>query len=430
MKKLVNLNIPRVLRLLFVLLVVLFLLNHSVAQIADASESIQLDTRDEMFGFGHWTVSSLLGKAVNASLKADKFLDRDAQVSSVKSWLDSVRKVSQLDRELDQALANPETAAQSEKLVQMQAELRDARRERDLRAELAESVLQSQTEGLLAEVGFGLGGQVFPPLLFHVSDLPLNLIVSPRTEIRTLISINLRPGLDAMQKEAIETHILEEYSLSALVEPVGGLGVYPTMVMETDNLYWLADTIAHEWLHNYLAFTPLGFGYGENSTMQTMNETTASIFGGEVGRELIRRYYPAWNPWPRVTMPRMVTVLRADEQTEQPFDFRGEMRITRLGTDTFLAQGRVADAESWMEQRRLFLREHGYAIRKLNQAYFAFYGSYNDSPGGGASGLDPVGPAVQLARKESEDLYDFIRRMRGLRSYEALLELTGATPLE
>ena len=42
-----------------------------------------------------------------------------------------------------------------------------------------------------------------------------------------------------------------------------------------------------------------------------------------------------------------------------------------------------------MEARREIFWQNGYAIRKLNQAYFAFYGAYADIPGGPA-GEDPV----------------------------------------
>ena len=45
-------------------------------------------------------------------------------------------------------------------------------------------------------------------------------------------------------------------------------------------------------------------------------------------------------------------------------------------------------------------------MRKLNQAYFAFYGAYADQPGG-AAGEDPVGPAVRALRERSQGLADF-----------------------
>ena len=53
------------------------------------------------------------------------------------------------------------------------------------------------------------------------------------------------------------------------------------------------------------------------------------------------------------------------------FDFRTEMRLTRVRADELLAAGQIAEAEAYMEQRRLYFWENGYRLRKLNQAYFA-----------------------------------------------------------
>ena len=72
-----------------------------------------------------------------------------------------------------------------------------------------------------------------------------------------------------------------------------------------------------------------------------------------------------------------------------------------------------------MEARRVVFVQNGYAIRKLNQAYFAFYGAYNADPGGSpASGRDPIGPAVQALRKRSPSLHDFIDRIALVRTLE------------
>ncbi len=78
-----------------------------------------------------------------------------------------------------------------------------------------------------------------------------------------------------------------------------------------------------------------------------------------------------------------------------------------------------------MEDRRRFFWDHGYQIRKLNQAYFAFYGAYNDRPGGGAAGEDPVGPLVQQLREQSSSLADFLNRISWVTSYEGLQEIVN-----
>jgi hypothetical protein len=79
-----------------------------------------------------------------------------------------------------------------------------------------------------------------------------------------------------------------------------------------------------------------------------------------------------------------------------------------------------------MEQRRQFFWDNGYAIRKLNQAYFAFYGAYADVPGGPA-GEDPVGPAVRALREQSASLADFVNTIAGMSSFEELLEAVNQT---
>jgi hypothetical protein len=96
------------------------------------------------------------------------------------------------------------------------------------------------------------------------------------------------------------------------------------------------------------------------------------------------------------------------------------MRVTRQEVDRLLAEGKIEEAESYMEMRRQVFWENGYLIRKLNQAYFAFYGAYNDTPGGGAAGEDPVGPAVQAYRERFDSLADFLRSIAWVDSFAEL----------
>jgi hypothetical protein len=127
------------------------------------------------------------------------------------------------------------------------------------------------------------------------------------------------------------------------------------------------------------------------------------------------RYYPELGAAPR---GRAAPARVAEAST---FDFRTEMRQTRLRADELLAAGEIGAAETYMEQRRKLFVENGYMIRKLNQAYFAFYGSYNADPDGSpAAGADPVGPAVQALRARSASLGDFLRQVATISSFEDL----------
>jgi len=87
--------------------------------------------------------------------------------------------------------------------------------------------------------------------------------------------------------------------------------------------------------------------------------------------------------------------------------------------DTLLAAGKINQAETYMDERRLIFWDNGYPIRKLNQAYFAFYGAYEDIPGG-AAGEDPVGPAVRALRARSKTLADFLNAIAAMSSFQQL----------
>ena len=88
------------------------------------------------------------------------------------------------------------------------------------------------------------------------------------------------------------------------------------------------------------------------------------------------------------------------------------MRDVRRQVDDYLAHGQVQSAEKYMQDQRQVLASKGYNIRKLNQAYFAFYGSYADSP----TSIDPIGNNLKSLRQQSPTLRDFLEQASGLTS--------------
>ncbi|NPV56788.1 MAG: hypothetical protein HPY76_09005 [Anaerolineae bacterium] len=289
---------------------------------------------------------------------------------------------------------------------------------------LAESIIQQQVGSVLDELGLDLGGQAIPPILYEVTPLPMALIVSPRDSIRQEANISLEPAMAIEQIIGLEDDVAAALDVSTLVTAVGGIGAYPTMVISTTDINFLVEVVAHEWTHNYLTLRPLGVNYDTTPELRTMNETTASIAGKEIGQAVIARYYPELAPPPPPLAPPDDVRSQA-HLAPVPFDFRAEMRITRLQVDEYLAAGEIEAAEAYMESRREYFWENGYQIRKLNQAYFAFHGAYADQPGG-AAGEDPVGEAVRTLRGRSGSLAQFINRMSWLSSYDGLERVIAA----
>ena len=246
--------------------------------------------------------------------------------------------------------------------------------------------------------------------------MPLSLLMSPRDRIQLDANISLLSGMSDAQKVDLEKEVETGLNVSALVEEIGGLGTYPSMIMLTTDLNWLVETIAHEWVHNYLTLHPLGQNYETNPELRTMNETTANLAGKEIGLKVIGLYYPNRIPVSTTISPIAPTA----PATPPVFDFREEMRITREHVDQLLAAGEIEEAEAYMEVRRHVFWDNGYMIRRINQAYFAFHGAYNDTPGGGASGTDPVGPAVVILREKCGSLGEFLRTIASMSSYGQL----------
>ena len=394
----------------------------------DELARIRAFTTGEEFDYISWTLKALVAKLEQISLPVSNYLDESTQKLAVLDYLTLVREIQNTERQLNDIYADPDIEDVEAQAAPVRAHLEELFRQRSRRGPLAESILQNQLALIVTDMDFTLGGQPIPPVLYRSSPLPWALIVSPREVIRQDANISLKTELTVEDNIALEREIDEALNVSSLVVPVGGIGSYPTMIAQTTNLVWLVDVVAHEWIHNYLTLRPLGFSYNSSSEVRTMNETVASIAGKEIGLALIARFYPEFLP-PAPPPAQSQSDESQPPPTPEPpsFDFRAEMNITRLTADQLLAEGKIEEAEAYMESRRQVFWEHGYRIRKLNQAYFAFHGAYADVPGG-AAGKDPVGAAVRDLWAQSPSLVSFVNRISWLTSFEQLQILLAGTP--
>ncbi len=284
--------------------------------------------------------------------------------------------------------------------------LAQARRERDAIENDVEEILEGRISDFLRDQGLVMNPPLFsdidlffPPLDFELDRPPKVLAVSPRDHIELNRSYLLVPGLEPEEVAAVESET-EETGVSALVVNTGGVATYPSVIPELDSYGDMVETAIHEWLHQYLAFYPLGRNYFRGGEARTLNETVASLASSELADLFMERYgSPSPPPSPPVGTPT-------------DFDFRAEMRSLRLRVEDLLAQGQVERAERLMGEKRDDFEEQGIYIRRINQAYFAFFGSYADTP----SSIDPIGPKLQRLRDGAASVTDFVRLVRGLTS--------------
>ena len=376
----------------------------------------------ERFNFVGWELEALLSKLTHGTIAPQRYMAEPARRDFLLGYMRLVADVQRLQREVEQAYTDPAVEDPESETAEAIASLIALRTEENSRQLLAEAILEEQVACLLVDEGFGVLGQEIPPTDVHFTPLPLLLVVSPRDRIERILSLGLNHGLDVARREAIEQQVDLSSNVSSLVTGIGGLAAYPAMLLESSSLTWVVEVTAHEWAHHYLTPRPLGWNYDASAEARTINETVASIVGKEIGRRMLARYYPEFLPPEPEHGPQ--------EPEEEPtpseppaFDFRMEMRETRIRVDKMLAERKIEAAEAYMEERRQEFVANGYFIRKLNQAYFAFHGSYADEPG--AAGEDPTGPAVLELRAHSPDLYTFVRRVSRVTTLEEVEALSA-----
>jgi hypothetical protein len=339
MKKIIKLGIflYRLLKVTILMMILAVVFGSSDIPKGDEVEQIRAFTRNTEFDYVEWTLDALNLKVNQSSLDLVKFIEAPQSRVIVSDYIDQVSTVQQLKNQIDMIYADPEVQNPTSTSAVYREHLEVEERKLFNLAIIAESVLQNQVNATISMMGLSTGGQTLPPIAYHVSELPLNLVTSPRNEIKRIVDVSLQPGMTTEEKEVLESSIFNSLDISALVVPVGGIGAYPTMVMQTTNLNWLIEVIAHEWMHNYLTLRPLGINYETSPEMTTINETTVSIAGKEISLEVLKAYYPELVPQQNDEESQDSSISATPEP--DAFDFRAEMRITRVTVDEMLTQG-------------------------------------------------------------------------------------------
>ena len=426
------------------------------------------------FNFFAWELKALGQAVFGGESPLKDGMDADAQVGLVRSYFERAKIIAEREKELDRLVSEEAPAAtefpESENAGQESSgeqagagpadfssidparpltveaarlELAALRRQQAAERPLVEAVLQYQILEEIREVDLGFLGFVWPPVRFAFIEPPLKLTVSPRDRISTLHSRVLEAEYDPVTLEESEQAIQYRTGLSAHISQIGGMAVFPAMVVESSSLRWVLETVAHEWVHHYLFLFPLGLRYASSDAATGLNETVAEIVGVEIAEGVWRRLYetapPSAEPAAGSDVDKPCACSTAElwsrtyeleqnrwERYGRPlaFDFRREMRETRLHVDRLLEAGLVETAETYMEGRRRYFVAQGYPLRVLNQAYFAFNGNY----GTGGASSNTIGPLLEQLREESDSLAHFFGQVRwftSLADLEKALQANG-----
>ena len=473
----------------------LFLLRTPTPDMSRAGR-IKNELADVEFNYVAWEAEALWAKAQQMLFGYHAYIPLATSKTLVIDYLVLVGQLQTLDAQIESTYTNPtpdSTAQRTELTHQRQTLVEDIR---DLQP-LAEPLIEDQIEAVLRDMGFTVGGQVLPPVSFRFVVPPDILVISPRHIIQQDFTFSLR-SLTLTETVKIEERVTQASPEdSARITGIGGVGVYPAMVVETRYAAFAFEIVAHEWSHHYLFLYPAGLEYLVAPETRIINETTATVFGNGVGLMVLERFYsdevaqgliyipdyptlddffpseetlsnqpdapdifaqfsptdtaPTYrahvqntadflvatghaeaaqdtlNSWSQMLNPRGIRLTNLPASTD-----RGALiNRTRLTTDYLLQLGMIDGAEDYMSAQGQRL-----GIRRLNQAWFAFYGGYQAEPssGGGVDVTitdvtdpnyqgDPIGPAIQEIYELAPNPYEFLVAMRDITTREELLTL-------
>lgn len=478
-------------RLIMLFILLLFSLRGSYV---DESRSGRIDTAlsKHKFNYVSWEINTLLAKFQQVLFGYHDYVAASDQKKVVIDYLVAVGELHTLEAELDATYTMP-TADVEQVRRDLQVRI-DTVRDRVYRLQpIAEPFIESQLSIVLRAIGFETAGQVLPPVKFRFVNPPDIMVVSPRRKIQQDFAISLRPA-STEERETLEQAV-EHASPddSARVTGIAGVGIYPAMVEYTRWAAYAYEIVAHEWSHHYLFLFPSGQQYLATPEARIINETAATVFGNAVGVMVLERFYSeevaqgfVWVPgyptlddfFPQV-QPRITNVdspniidrylpderdtvrqrvrtttqylrlLGLDKAAQKSLDVyestlqnwnirilptaqpdRGRLiNRTRLTADYLLQLDRLDAAEGYMA-----IQGQRLGIRRLNQAWFAFYGGYQADPaaGGGTDVTvtdvldpnyrgDPIGPAIQEIFERVGSPHAFLVLMRDITTREALL---------
>lgn len=367
-------------------------------------------TKPYKFSMAAWEVKT------NFNHLARKITDRQPESAlnseTVIRYFDLINNINYLEYQIRYS---------EEDSVKLNTELEKLKEELAGLKPAVEQTLSKQITEILREQGIknpvgNFLGVSFPGVYFKLEEPLYSFIVSPRDRIDRISETLIDQGTAVEQMEEMEGEAAK-LDVSALTVTLGGMGAaYPSFVIDDADLKFTINTATEEWVHQYLAFKPLGFKYvldllniRQDQDIATINETVAGITSDEIGSLVYEKYYSQYFP---------ETETEQSDNSGEGFNFNQQMRLIRLTVDGYLAAGKIEEAEEYMNEQRQYLQDNGYYIRKLNQAYFAFHGSYADSP----TSVDPVGDEVRSLREQSLSLKIFFETASGITTRQALAE--------
>ncbi len=191
---------------LILIALMLFLLQYSTYPTGLQWNAVALLAGDYQFDYVTWEIDALAGKVNQTLYGLHPFMTEEARVQYVRDYMDKLRQAEILEGQINAIFSDPKVSDPETASADLRLQRDSLRADLNQKQSLVESILEGQVAEVLLQQGFGVMGQLFPPISAHFTEVPNLLVVSPRNEIRFDISINLDP-MTVDQMDTLEHRI-------------------------------------------------------------------------------------------------------------------------------------------------------------------------------------------------------------------------------
>ena len=219
------------------------LFTYSEPRLVDETDRVRVYTRGIEFDYLSWMFNAIWIKIQQGATGTPGYISREEGTIAVTDYLQLTQQVNQSEDALNRIYADASIKDKASATAHLRAQFADLTKEQTALAPIAEAVLQEQVSEVAASFGLTTLGQPIPSILFHSTPVPNALVISPRDHIEQIVNISLLPDLTLDQQIALEDRVSKGLNVSALVVPIGGVGVYPTMITQTTDLSWLTTPL-------------------------------------------------------------------------------------------------------------------------------------------------------------------------------------------
>jgi hypothetical protein len=174
-------------------------LSFSNVRVKTIADHVHVLAADYGFDFISWTLNAAWIKMGQSAMGSPRYLSTFDQHQTVVEYLQLVRSIENTQNRLNRIYADPAVKDKTRASINLREQLAEYTARQSALAPFAESVLQQQVTQIIKEKGLTLGGQPVPWVLYHITSLPQNLIISSRDKIQQITTYQIKPGMTVEQ---------------------------------------------------------------------------------------------------------------------------------------------------------------------------------------------------------------------------------------